>query len=96
MVSTPEVMIRFVGKGDLRGLGALVRRVYGDFRSQLKRKERAERRIGAERCEAAQEGIGDEPEGEIEVVAKARPARRWGRKRKPSADHPWHRSYMKK
>ena len=96
MVSTPEVVIRFVGKGELRRLGARVRRIYGDFRSRLKREERAERGREVEGAAVkTMEAGGDDPERAVEVEVKKRPRRRPGRKTRPAADHPWRRSYKK-
>lgn len=89
MVSTPEVVIRFVGKGELRRLGARVRRIYQDLRSRLKRQEREDRGTGAERSDTAEESVGDRPQEEMEVAVSARPVRRRGHKVKPAADHPW-------
>lgn len=89
MVSTPEVVIRFVGKGELRRLGARVRRIYEGLRSWLKRQAREDRGIEAERNEAGEESRGERPQEEIEVAVSARPVRLRGHKVKPAADHPW-------
>lgn len=98
MVSTPEVVIRFVGKGELRRLGAQVKRIYRSFRSGLRREERVEKGREGERTEEDTERRGRASDSgfEVEIVARKRPSRRWGRKVKPAVDHPWRRSYMKK
>ncbi len=91
MVSTPEVVIRFVGKGELRRLGGIVRRMYGVFRSGLRRRGRWGKGSVGERYEEAEEVVGNEAEEAMGLMGKAEATRRWGHKVKPARDHPWRR-----